>query len=493
VVATARQAFALTGASPPRRPWLDPLPAHLALADLPDGCVALVDDPDAQEQRPLGWCRDAGNLLCYGARGSGATTALLALAVAAVRTSSPFGLHLYAVDMGAGDLAPLAQLPHCGAVVTAADPERLGRLVRRLHDEVTARRDNGGQPEIVVVVDGLTAWRTAFDHPGAFELLDALDRVLLDGPALGIRVAATVDRPGAVPASITAGVRQRWVFALPDPADARALGVAPTGGFPRGRAIDAASGLELHVATPTLDDPAALAGGDPASFRAPVPIGVLPDIVAAATLPSVDTSTRPWSIPVGLRDDDLGAAVLTLHGGDHVLVTGRRRTGRSAALVLLVERLTAARRGLLVATVAPRPSPLACCPATLSLADGGGLAGLACLARESAPVLVVIDDAELVDDDGTLAAVLALRRDDLHVVAAGRPDVLRSAYGHWTTELRRSRLGVLLQPDVDVDGDLLGTVLPRRRPLARRPGRGYLVVDGQPQAVQLARPAIMDL
>jgi S-DNA-T family DNA segregation ATPase FtsK/SpoIIIE len=58
-----------------------------------------------------------------------------------------------------------------------------------------------------------------------------------------------------------------------------------------------------------------------------------------------------------------------------------------------------------------------------------------------------------------------------------------------------SRLGLLLQPDVDLDGDLLGTVLPRRgavAPLAAVPGRGYLVVDGRPGLVQVAAPANMD-
>jgi S-DNA-T family DNA segregation ATPase FtsK/SpoIIIE len=78
------------------------------------------------------------------------------------------------------------------------------------------------------------------------------------------------------------------------------------------------------------------------------------------------------------------------------------------------------------------------------------------------------------------------------VVAAGRTDVVRSLYGHWTAAVRRCRLGVLLQPDLDVDGDVLGTVLPRRQPVAAVPGRGHLVVDGRPELVQLAVPAKMD-
>ena len=53
--------------------------------------------------------------------------------------------------------------------------------------------------------------------------------------------------------------------------------------------------------------------------------------------------------------------------------------------------------------------------------------------------------------------------------------------------MRRSRLGVLLRPQIDFDGDLLGTVLPRRETVTPIPGRGYLVVDGVAELVQIAR------
>ena len=100
-----------------------------------------------------------------------------------------------------------------------------------------------------------------------------------------------------------------------------------------------------------------------------------------------------------------------------------------------------------------------------------------------------MDDAELVDDaDQLLARSLASADAGLRVVAAGRPDALRSGYGHWTQLVRRSRLGILLQPDLLVDGDLLGVTLPRHRPFPRLPGRGYLVAEGRVEMIQLARP-----
>ena len=76
----------------------------------------------------------------------------------------------------------------------------------------------------------------------------------------------------------------------------------------------------------------------------------------------------------------------------------------------------------------------------------------------------------------------------LTVVAAGRVDALRSAYGHWTQVLRRQRRGLLLRPTSDLDGDVLGVTLPRREAVPAAPGRGYLVADGGCALVQLAWP-----
>jgi DNA segregation ATPase FtsK/SpoIIIE, S-DNA-T family len=99
---------------------------------------------------------------------------------------------------------------------------------------------------------------------------------------------------------------------------------------------------------------------------------------------------------------------------------------------------------------------------------------------------VFVDDAERVEG---LEPLLVLA--DSHVLAAATADALRAAYGHWTQRLRRSRLGVLLRPDLDLDGELLGVSLPRRPPVAPLPGRGYLVHDGRFEMVQCAQPILI--
>jgi DNA segregation ATPase FtsK/SpoIIIE, S-DNA-T family len=73
--------------------------------------------------------------------------------------------------------------------------------------------------------------------------------------------------------------------------------------------------------------------------------------------------------------------------------------------------------------------------------------------------------------------------------AESRTDLSRLLYGHWTQVVRRSKTGVLLRPNIDLDGDLLAVTLPRRAPVRLGAGRGYLVDNGEWDIVQLAGPS----
>jgi S-DNA-T family DNA segregation ATPase FtsK/SpoIIIE len=105
-------------------------------------------------------------------------------------------------------------------------------------------------------------------------------------------------------------------------------------------------------------------------------------------------------------------------------------------------------------------------------------------------VLVVVDDAERVADSGGHLAALAGDRDpNVTIVAAGRPDALRSMYGHWTAVVRRSRIGLIMSTGADTDGDLFGEPLPRRLPIAARQGLAWLIDAGGRRLVQVGRHA----
>ena len=148
LVDAARRAARALGLAAPRRPWLDPLPATVALDAMLHGTVALADDPDHQCRHEIGWDPASGHLLLCGGRASGTTTALAALALDVARRWSPDEVHLLVADLGGGTLAPLAGLPHTGAVVTAGDRERIERFVRVLRKELDRRRDSGSSRRV---------------------------------------------------------------------------------------------------------------------------------------------------------------------------------------------------------------------------------------------------------------------------------------------------------------------------------------------------------
>ncbi len=174
-----------------------------------------------------------------------------------------------------------------------------------------------------------------------------------------------------------------------------------------------------------------------------------------------------------------------------MLVAGPARSGKSTVLLALADQARSA-EGV-------RPAVWAICDRRSPLADGvfdrlavGAdevPALLAGLRLERGPVLLLVDDAERFDDaDQAIASLLSSERPGLCVVAAGRSADLRSLYSHWTRAVRKSRCGVLLQPDVDYDGELLGVTLPRRAPVALTVGRGYAASGGAVRLVQTAAP-----
>ena len=74
----------------------------------------------------------------------------------------------------------------------------------------------------------------------------------------------------------------------------------------------------------------------------------------------------------------------------------------------------------------------------------------------------------------------------INVVAAFESNSLRS-FSPWVRELRKDGRGFLLQPDLDVDGDLLNAQLPRALSSPLVAGRGFLVENGVVELVQAAR------
>ena len=505
IVAATRAAFQAARMSAPRRPWPEPLPAELPLDSVADpqaakagtAVVALADDPDTQSQYPVGWNLQAGNLLLFGLVGSGTTTTLASIALSLAAGASPDDLHLYVLDFGAGALSPLAELPHTGAVITATEGERQRRLIRLLRGELDRRRQLGTacrhEPLVVLLVDGFSALRAEYDEPALQWVQDELTRVVAEGPPLGILTVITVDRTGAIPTALSSTVAQKWLFRLADSHDYALFGVkfrSPST-LPPGRCVIAENSQLIHIGRPTpslTEAVTRIAAATPPVVRPPMQVGTLPVAVDPHHLGvAMRLDAEPWLLPVGITEATLTPALLRIYPTEHVLIAGPARSGRSGLLCALAQLLATATPHVGLTIIATRPSPL-------RHLDGGGSVitnaqelpeALAQVASAGGPQVVLIDDAEALDDSsGAVDALLKRLLPDVHVIAAGRADLLRSAYGHWTQTVRRCGTGVLLRPDIDYDGDLLAVRLPRLAPVAVTVARGWLVNTGEAEFIQ---------
>ncbi len=215
-------------AAGPRAPWLAPLPdvvppdrsgaGSRAAQGVP--VAGLVDEPDLQRVSPLIWQAADGSWLLSGPSGSGRTTALRAVVLAAAAGARPTALHVHVID-ARGALADLGDLPHVGTRARSDDPRACAALVRHLRAEVDRRLDApapdpatgvgpastrhgaaSGAPLTLVAVDGWDHLVEAQPAHAPDELPGELLRVLRDGRAVGV---VGVVSGGAEPAPPTVG------------------------------------------------------------------------------------------------------------------------------------------------------------------------------------------------------------------------------------------------------------------------------------------------
>ena len=362
LVEAARKASAEAGFGRPRRPWPDPLPAAIPLHVLGSALrgfqtdarglpgLALADDPDRQAQYPVGWDPSAGNMLIYGTVGAGASTTLAALALAQTATQPPDRLHLYVLDMGSGDLAPLERLPHTGAYIGPAERARQIRLIRLLRRELDLRKAGGtliggalgdvtgaglgaAPARWLVLIDNVGSLRSELEKDFAgLNMLDELERVFADGPAVGLHVVATGDRAGAIPSAWVALSRQKLLLRLADPSEYSSFDV-PRNAVPAyvpGRALVVATRQVVQIGHPGAELPSVVAeiaqrwSGAP---RTAYSVVLLPERITADQLyisgVMAATGGEPWSIPVGFTDSNLAPAALKLYEHEHALITDR--------------------------------------------------------------------------------------------------------------------------------------------------------------------------
>ncbi|MDR6610622.1 FtsK/SpoIIIE domain-containing protein [Leifsonia sp. 1010] len=508
----------------PRRPWLDELAAAYDLGLLrqrtdAELLLGVADIPDRQEQRPVYFQPDVdGNLAVYGTGGSGKSTVLRTLASAAAITPRGGPVHVYGLDFGAGSLRMLEKLPHVGSIIPGDDPDRIIRLFRMLKEtledrgprfaeanasNITEYRSLTGrqeEPRILLLVDGFPSFREDFEIPaGRSQWYDVFRDLLADGRRLGMHVALTGDRAGAVPTAIGSLVQRRVVLRLAD--DGYGMLDVPSDilspASPPGRAI--VDGYETQIAVlggsrAVADQSEAVRRLAEAMERAGIPeapvVGSMPKELDPASLPD-SVGGQPV---LGIGDIDLGP--LGFEPSGTLLIAGPPASGRTTALAAVADAVARFDAETRLYYVGSARSPLsgsglwtdrALTPAeaaelakdlTVAIADPDTEGRIAVFVESIGDFLQTPADSPIVE------LIRAIRRSDHLLVAEAES----SAWGtSWPLlgEVKNGRRGLLLQPD-SVEGDiLLKTPLPRLNRSEFPPGRGVFIQKGGFTRVQV--------
>ena len=385
-------------------PWLLPLPEVVSLdrfenEKLPEGSLVLglQDVPKEQKQVTLTWNpQTESHLLFIGGARSGRTTALRTLLAQVVHQYSPGDMHLYVLDYGNGALLPLADAPHCGAVVTPLDQERLPRLMGRLLDELGRRQvvlsaagvgsigeqrqlatQETALPYAIVAIDGWERLTAGLNPDQLLVFREQLMRVLREGPAAGLRVLLTADRTFTGD-KIAAAMDTKYLLPMRDPNDYRAAGVMIRDipeTLPPGRAMFGAAGDEAQLALLSSDTSGE---AQTARFRVIIEfirdyfdqfpqLSELPSPFRVDPLPSYIALRAAYQLPllagfdaagpiIGVGGDELSRITVGWAGKPGLVIAGGRGSGRSSTLAAILHQLAHAGVPLLV--VAPKPSLL---------------------------------------------------------------------------------------------------------------------------------------
>ena len=160
--------------------------------------IGIYDDPARQYQGSLSINVTQDNMIIIGSAQYGKTNLLQTIVRSLAEKYSPSQLNFYIIDFGTMIFRQYEQLHHVGGVVCPNDDEKVSNLIQMLEQEIEIRREAlaraqvgsyaayleagfTGMPQIVVMIDNITAFREMY-----LEDVDPLLPLCRDGLGVGI-------------------------------------------------------------------------------------------------------------------------------------------------------------------------------------------------------------------------------------------------------------------------------------------------------------------
>lgn len=320
--------------------WLEPIPAVILLEDVKKKYGAIserfklnpiigeYDDPVHQRQcvfrLPIS---KEGNVVVYGAAGSGKTSFLNAMFYSLIQEHSPDELNIYMLDFASETLKVFAKAPHVGDVILSYEAEKVSNLFKILQSEVEQRKklfvDYGGDytsyiknsdktlPSIVVAIQNFAAFTEMYEEKE--EVVAFLSR---EGTKYGLYFVLTVLGTGGVRFRLLQNFKQLLVLQLNDESDYSSVVGKTEGLYPskyKGRGLMKTDALyEFQVASLTKDSlpfmfvqEMCMELGKSWDGAIAKKIPILPDRVSIEFLRDYVRTDKKWSIPIGVEKNTL--------------------------------------------------------------------------------------------------------------------------------------------------------------------------------------------
>ena len=329
--------------------WLDPIPARVSAELLRDKyphrlsrgftlepMVGEYDDPAHQNQDALTVpLTSAGNVIVYGAPGSGKGMFLEAMCCSLMRDHTPEEANLYIMDFGAETLTAFVDAPHVGDVILAHETDKVEKLFKFLAKTIIDRKKHmsrsGGTfvqynkqaalkfPNIVVLIHNYANFSELYD-----QYLGDLAYLTREGTRYGIYFVLTCTGVNNVRLNMQQNFKSIYCLQLNNSADYSVV-MGKTGGLIPSKCPG--RGMYRVGKDSVLEFQVACFAGDEDAYSAyrtfcqelcaqyttkATKIPTLPEHVDAAFLSSHALPMDLSHVPIGVEKETLAIATLDL-------------------------------------------------------------------------------------------------------------------------------------------------------------------------------------
>ncbi len=235
------------------KPWLPPLEEKIFLSELHpvdyrqtwteekkplEVTFGFLDIPEMQSQKPLklNLSRD-GHIAVFSSPGYGKSTFLQTVAMDLARQHNPERLHIYLIDLGTNGLLPLKDLPHAADTFMVDEEIKIGKLLRRLENELKERKRKLSQygvanihmyerasgeevPAILMLID---TFDSITDAPYREEMEKIIAQIAREGVSVGVHMVMSAGRQNVLRAQILANIKHQIPLYLIDETETRAI------------------------------------------------------------------------------------------------------------------------------------------------------------------------------------------------------------------------------------------------------------------------------